>query len=120
MTETSTQTPGPTSSSSAPTSESSSPVDSSSGGTSSSSASSHPTTGTPTSKTSIFTTTLPGGEVTVVTEVAVITPGASEGDDAGTPTTGPGNLQTDSAAPIVRGPGFEIIVGLILGGVMLA
>ncbi|TRX92993.1 hypothetical protein FHL15_006131 [Xylaria flabelliformis] len=117
-TETPTKTPDPTSSSSTPVSESSSHSDSSTKG--SSSAISHPTTAKPTSTTSTFTSTLPGGAVTVVTEVTVVTPGVSEGDNDGTPTTGMGSLQTDSAAPMVRGPGFEIIAGLLLGGVMLA
>ncbi|KAI0552565.1 hypothetical protein F4679DRAFT_72137 [Xylaria curta] len=116
--ETPTSTPDPTSSSSTPVSESSSPVDSSTKSTSS--AISHSTTAKPTSTTSTFTSTLPGGAVTVVTEVAVITPGVSEGDNDGTPTTGMGSLQTDSPAAIVRGPGFELIAGLLLGGVMLA
>ncbi|KAI0454531.1 hypothetical protein F5B21DRAFT_504230 [Xylaria acuta] len=118
-TETPTETPDPTSSSpsSTPAPESSSDIDSS-GSTPDTVSTS--TTATPTSKTSTFTSTLPNGAVTTVTEVAVVTPGATEGDDGGTPTSGIGNLQTDSPAPIVRGPGFGIIAGLLVGGVMLA
>ncbi|RYC59364.1 hypothetical protein CHU98_g6855 [Xylaria longipes] len=116
-TETPTDTPGPTSSSPAPTSESSSDMDSSS----TPSTFSTSTTPTPTSKTMTFVSTLPGGAVTTVTEVAVVTPGASEGDsDDSAPTDSMGNLQTDSPAAIVRGPGFAVIAGFLVGGFMLA
>ncbi|KAF2970396.1 hypothetical protein GQX73_g3242 [Xylaria multiplex] len=108
-----TDTPSRTSSSSWHTSAFSSNVDSTTTSTFSTS-----TTPTPTSKTSTFTSTLPGGIVTTVTEVAVVTPGVTDGDS--TPTTDIGNLQTGSAAPIVRGPGFEILAGFLVGGVMLA
>ncbi|KAI0533270.1 hypothetical protein GGR58DRAFT_487497 [Xylaria digitata] len=108
-----TDTPSRTSSSSWHTSAFSSNVDSSITSTFSTS-----TTPTPTSKTSTFTSTLPGGIVTTVTEVAVVTPGVTDRDS--TPTTDIGNLQTDSPAPIVRGPRFEILAGFLVGGIMLA
>ncbi|KAI0491197.1 hypothetical protein F4859DRAFT_37736 [Xylaria cf. heliscus] len=114
-TETPTKTPDSTSSSSVPTSESSNNIDSTS-------TTPVPTsnTPTPTSKTSTFTSTLPNGAVTTVTEVAVVTPGVSQGDDDNTSNTGPGNLQTDSlAAPTARGRSFGVIAGLLVGGVML-
>ncbi|GAW12758.1 hypothetical protein ANO14919_021290 [Xylariales sp. No.14919] len=107
-----TETPGLTSSSSWQTSESSRDVDSSTASTFSTS-----TTPTPTSRTSTFTSTLPGGVVTTVTEVAVVTPGATGGDST---TSAIGNLQTGSSAPIVRGPGFEILAGFLVGGIMLS
>ncbi|KAK5627226.1 hypothetical protein RRF57_002941 [Xylaria bambusicola] len=69
--------------------------------------------------TSTFTSTLPGGAVTTITEVAVITPDVTDTDGDSTPTTGIGNLQTGSAAPIVRSPGFEVFAGLLVGGVMM-
>ncbi|KAI0445456.1 hypothetical protein F4803DRAFT_548183 [Xylaria telfairii] len=112
--ETPTETPEPTSSTPAPTSESSIDGDSSS----TPSTFSTSTTPVPTSTTSTFTSTLPGGVVTTVTEVAVITPGVPQGDNSA-PTDGMGNLQTgDSAAPSLRGPGFGIIAGFLLGGAM--
>ncbi|KAI0911214.1 hypothetical protein F4823DRAFT_587145 [Ustulina deusta] len=110
---TETETPDSTSSSSWQTSKSSSDAHSSTTSTFSTS-----TTPTPTSRTSTFTSTLPGGAVTTVTEVAVVTPGVTDGDS--TPTSAIGNLQTGSAAPIVRRPGFEIFAGFLVGGVIFA
>ncbi|KAJ2980801.1 hypothetical protein NUW58_g6851 [Xylaria curta] len=76
------------------------------------------TTATPTSKTSTFTSTLPNGAVTTVTQVTVVTPGVD--DNNGTPTDAVGNLQTGSAAPILRRPGIEILAGFLVGGIVLA
>ncbi|GAP89070.2 hypothetical protein SAMD00023353_0902790 [Rosellinia necatrix] len=108
------ETPKPTPSSSTPTS------DTGNADPPQTSVTPAPTVATPTSKTSIFTSTRPDGAVTTVTEVAIVTPGASEGDNNdSTPTSAVGNLQTGPAARIVGGQGLERLFGLFIGAMML-
>ncbi|KAI1630641.1 hypothetical protein F4809DRAFT_635943 [Biscogniauxia mediterranea] len=70
-----------------------------------------------THRTSTFTSTLPGGAVTTVTSVEVITPGSS--DQATTSSSASGSLQTGLAVPVARGCLRDVLAGVVIGGAIL-
>ncbi|KAI5856221.1 hypothetical protein GGS23DRAFT_589081 [Durotheca rogersii] len=81
------------------------------------------TTATPSSsgstrptRVSTFTSTLPGGAVTTITSVEVVTPGPEE---ATTTSGSSGSLQSGFAAPLARRRVAEVVIGAIIGGAVL-
>ncbi|KAI6090954.1 hypothetical protein F4821DRAFT_228317 [Hypoxylon rubiginosum] len=69
-------------------------------------------------RTSTFTSTLPGGAKTTITSVEVVTPGAPE--EASTTSGSSGSLQSGQAAPFARKPVVELVIGVVVGGALLA
>lgn len=76
---------------------------------------SHPT---PSTKTSTFVSTLPGGAHTTITSVEVVTAGgAEEATETSSPT---GALQSGSVAPINQIRAVEVLIGVVVGGALFA
>ncbi|RYP65544.1 hypothetical protein DL769_006290 [Monosporascus sp. CRB-8-3] len=73
---------------------------------------------TPSTRTSTFTSTLPGGAQTTVTSVEVITAGLPDEEE---PTEAPtGALQSGLAVPLSHRHAMEALVGAVIGGALLA
>ncbi|KAI1092350.1 hypothetical protein F5B19DRAFT_213348 [Rostrohypoxylon terebratum] len=69
-------------------------------------------------RTSTFTSTLPGGAKTTITSVEVVTPGATEA--ASTTSGTSGSLQSGVGRALAVNPMVEVIIGVIVGGALLA
>ncbi|KAI1464630.1 uncharacterized protein F4812DRAFT_161307 [Daldinia caldariorum] len=69
-------------------------------------------------RTSTFTSTLPGGAKTTITSVEVVTPGAPE--EASQTSEAEGSLQSGPAVLPARRPVVEVIIGVVVGGALLA
>ncbi|KAJ9143804.1 hypothetical protein NKR23_g6311 [Pleurostoma richardsiae] len=68
--------------------------------------------------TSTFTSTLPGGEVSIVTATSYVAAGSAASDAAST-TRPSGSLQTNAAASWQRSGVVDAVLGAVIGGVLM-
>jgi hypothetical protein len=69
------------------------------------------------SHTSTFVSTLPGGKLTTITTIEIVTGGGA--GPTSTTSAGGGTLQSGIAVPNHRVPMIEAVVGLVIGGALL-